>query len=167
MNDEAHMRAQIQRDRPLGGGRGDDRPEVARLLAAIKAALPDLEKLRDECAGRVDEDAVYRFYHQSNKVYGRCQMYTEDIVAKLRSLAPDPSAPLDSYFEEIIKDGTGKSWELSHNGEWTKHTRPIIEAFFHARYFLDMLIAYAHELEEPPGLLGYGWAAILTLYGLR
>jgi len=159
MNDEAHLRTQIQEDRPLGGGRVDDRPEVARLLAVIKAALPDLEKLRDE-------DAVYRFYHQSNKVYGRCQIYTEDIVAKLRSLATDPSAPLDLYFEEIVRDGK-QNWDISHNQEWTKHTRPILEAFFHARYFLDVMIAYAHELDEPPGLMGYGWAAILTLYGLR
>jgi hypothetical protein len=166
MNDEAHLRAQIQEDRPLVEGCVDDRPEVAKLLATIKAALPELEKLRDECAGRVDEDAVYRFYHQSNKLYGRCQIHTEDIVAKLRSLAPDPSIPLDPYFEEIVRDGK-QSWDISHNQEWTKHTRPILEAFFHARYFLDMLIAYAHELDEPPGLMGYGWAAILTLYGLR
>jgi hypothetical protein len=166
MNDETHLRAQIREDQARGCSL-DDRPGVAELLATIKAALPELEKLRDECANRADEDAAYRFYHQSNKVYGRCQMYTEDIVAKLRSLAPDPSAPLDSYFEEIVKDGTGKSWELSHNVEWTKHTRPILEAFFHARYFLDMLIAYGNELEQPPGLMGYGWAAILTLYGLR
>jgi hypothetical protein len=51
--------------------------------------------------------------------------------------------------------------------EWTKHARPIVEAYFHARYFLDMLVAYGHELDEPPGLMGYGWAAILSLYGLR
>ena len=150
----------------MGGGRVDDRPEVAKLLAAIKAALPELVKLRDQCANRVDEDAAYRFYHQSNKLYGRCQIYTEDIVAKLRSLAQDPSAPLDPYFEEIIRDGK-QNWDEAHNQEWTRHARPILEAFFHARYFLDMMIAYAHELDEPPGLLGYGWAAILTLYGLR
>ena len=46
MNDEAHLRAQI-REEQTGGGNLDDRPEAAKLLAAIKAALPELEKLRE------------------------------------------------------------------------------------------------------------------------
>jgi predicted nucleotidyltransferase/predicted RNase H-like HicB family nuclease len=138
MNDEVPLREQIAKGRPLGGYRGDARPEVAKLLATVKAALPELVELRDQCAERADEDGVYRFYHQSFKVYG-LQEYTLQIVGVLRSFAPDPTAPLDPYFEEN----------------------------FHARYFLDMLVAYGHELDEPPGLMGYGWAAILSLYGLR
>jgi hypothetical protein len=139
---------------------------VTKLLAAVKAALPELVELRDECAERVDEDGAYRFYHQSFKVYW-LQEYTLQIVGFLRSFAPDPKAPLGPYFEEIVAGGTGKTFELSHNAEWTKHTRPIVEAYFHTRYFLDMLVAYGHELDEPPELMGYGWAAILSLYGLR
>jgi hypothetical protein len=40
------------------------------LLGALKAALPELEKLDDECSSQWGyEDPVYRFYHQSFKVY--------------------------------------------------------------------------------------------------
>jgi hypothetical protein len=30
-----------------------------------------------------------------------------------------------------------------------------------------MAIRFAHEFERPPGLLDYGWAALLTIYRLR
>jgi hypothetical protein len=46
-------------------------------------------------------------------------------------------------------------------------TRPILEAFFHARYFLEMVCRYGRELAEPPSPLPSGWAAVLYLYGLR
>ena len=74
---------------------------------------------------------------------------------------------LDDYIEEIIADGTGKKWELSHNQDWTRHTRPIVEAYFWARYLLDMAIRFAREYDRPPALLDYGWAALLTIYRLR
>jgi hypothetical protein len=46
-------------------------------------------------------------------------------------------------------------------------TRPIVEAFFHARYFLEMVCGYGRQLTEPPSPLPSGWAAVLYLYGLR
>lgn len=45
-------------------------------------------------------------------------------------------------------------------------TRPILEAFFHARYFLEMAVRYA-GLEAPPQALSSGYAALLYLFGLR
>jgi hypothetical protein len=143
----------------------DPRSEVALLLANLKAALPELEKLREECRARDDEDVPYRLLHLSNKVYG-AQHHTAKIVACLRTLAPVPGR-LDDYIEEIIVDGTGKKWELSHNQDWTRHTRPIVEAYFWARYLLDMAIRFAREYDRPPALLDYGWAALLTIYRLR
>ncbi len=53
------------------------------------------------------------------------------------------------------------------NQRWVEATRPIVEAFFHAGYFLEMVCKYGKELEEPPDLLPSGWAAVLYLYGLR
>jgi hypothetical protein len=48
-----------------------------------------------------------------------------------------------------------------------KETRPIIEAFFHARYMLEMAVSYGKELERPPSVLPSGWAALLYLFDLR
>jgi hypothetical protein len=48
----------------------DDRPEIKNLLTKLKEALPELEALLEECNGHwAYEDYVYRFYHQSFKVY--------------------------------------------------------------------------------------------------
>ena len=48
----------------------DDRPEVTKFFSNLKAALPELELLVEECnSDWVYEDCVYRFYHQSFKVY--------------------------------------------------------------------------------------------------
>lgn len=43
----------------------------------------------------------------------------------------------------------------------------MIEAFFHARYMLEMICKYAEALENPPALLPSGWAEVLCLYNLR
>ncbi len=65
-----------------------------------------------------------------------------------------------------MRQGTGQVFEMEHNRNWLEHTRPLLEAFFHAHYFLKMAVFYA-ELEEPPQLLPSGWAALLYLYDLR
>ncbi len=52
------------------------------------------------------------------------------------------------------------------NPDWARHTRPILEAFFHARFFLEMAVRYA-GLEKAPTTLPSGWAALLCLYRIR
>jgi len=143
----------------------DDREEVQQLLSNLKLSLAELEELLDECDNHWGyEDPVYRFYHQSFKVYG-LQATTARIVAALQHLAPARS--LHASFTQIVRDGTGKSFELEHNERWLEITRPIVEAFFHARYFLQMAVRYGKTLELPPATLPSGWAALLYLYGLR
>ena len=87
------------------------------------------------------------------------------IVAALRSLRPD--GPLNPWFEQIVKEGTGKEFQPEHNRRWLQETRPILEAFFHARTMLELVVRYARELQEPPQMLPSGWAALLCLYNLR
>jgi tRNA(fMet)-specific endonuclease VapC len=41
-----------------------------------------------------------------------------------------------------------------------------LEAFFHARFFLEMAVRYA-DLAAPPQPLPSGYAALLYLFGLR
>lgn len=133
----------------------------AELLANIQARLPELEKLLEEINSHwVYQDLVYRFYHQSFKVYG-IQAETKRIVEMLRSVAPS-GASTNPFFDEIYEAGaSGKQFEDSHNKQWTEHTRVLVEAFFHAKYFLEMAVKYGRELPETPATLPSGWAALL------
>lgn len=143
----------------------DDREPVLKLLGNLRAALPALEKLLEEASSHWGyEDPVYRFYHQSFKVY-RLQEKTLEIVAQLRALAPE--LPLNEWFQKIVDEGTGKEFAPEHNERWLEVTRPILEAFFHARYFLEMAVRYGRELAVPPRMLPSGWAALLYLFNLR
>lgn len=82
----------------------------------------------------------------------------------LRSLLPE--CELNLNFEQIIRDGTGKEFELAHNKEWDRHTRPMLEAFAHAKFMIEMAVRYA-DLPAPPQPMPSGWAALLYLYDLR
>lgn len=143
----------------------DDRPEVKKLLLNMKRSLPALEQLLREASSHWGfEDPIYRFYHGSFKVYD-VQSTTLTIVAKLQSLMPERS--LNDAFQAILIQGTGKQFCLEDNQRWLERTRPILEAFFHARFFLEMAIKYAKELKFSPNILESGWATLLYLYNLR
>ena len=136
------------------------------LLDAITRHQSTLEGLLSE----VDEhwgaeDLIYRFWHQSMKVYW-LQSYTERIVLELTALAPN-SQGLHPWFVTMVSEGTGKTFALEHNDDWLMHTRPIVEAFFHARYMLSMAVTYGRELGSAPQILPSGWAALLELYQIR
>ncbi len=137
------------------------------LLASIQARWSELAGLLEEINSHwVYEDLVYRFYHQSFKVY-TLQSETNRIVAALQSVAPKATT-LSPMFEEIYQAGaSGKPFEIEHNQQWTSHTRVFLEAFFHAKYFLEMAVKYGKELQAAPTMLPSGWAALLCLYNLR
>ena len=143
----------------------DDRKEVHELFKNLQASLPAFEELLAKCGGHWGcEDSVYRFYHQSLKVYN-LQDLTLEIVERLQALAP--GRPLNDWFMQIVKEGMGKTFKKEDNENWLAVTRPIVEAFFHARYFLEMAVKYGKELESPPRMMPSGWAALLYLYNLR
>jgi hypothetical protein len=100
---------------------------------------------------------------QSFKVYW-LQQRTEAIVRVLAGLVPE--RPLHAWFREIVDAGTGRRFTPDDNASWTRATRPILEAFFHARFFLDMAVRYA-RVEAPPNPLPSGYPALPSLYGLR
>jgi hypothetical protein len=136
--------------------------ESAKLLQTIKNRFASLEQVLDETDDW--EDVVYRFYHQSFKAY-RAQAYTERIVAELQALAPH--LPLNAWFMEIVRSGTGRAFAAEDNANWLPVTRPMVEAFAHARYFLTMACKYGTEIDEPLDVMPSGWAALLYLYNLR
>lgn len=137
----------------------------AELLKQLKLRLPDLEALLEESDSHWHaEDGFYRFYHQSLKVY-HLQSDTEAIVAALRDLLPERD--LNEDFLRIVSEGTGKEFEMEHNQRWHEETRPILEAFFHARMMLHLAVEYAKKLDSAPAVLPSGWAAVLFLFNLR
>lgn len=138
-----------------------------QLLTNIKVRLPEIEELMEEMNSHwCYEDPIYRFYYQSLKVYN-LQNETKKIVEVLKSIAPEGKT-FCKEFQEIIEPGaSGKKFEVEHNENWTYHTRIFVEAFFHAKFFLEMAIKYGKELKKPPDMLPSGWAALLCLYNLR
>jgi hypothetical protein len=139
----------------------------AELLANIQARWSHLAKLLEDINSHwVYEDLIYRFYHHSFKVYA-LQNETRRIVAALQRVAPSGTT-LSPLFEAIYHAGaSGKRFESEHNKEWAAHTRVFLEAFFHARFFLEMAVKYGKELQTAPMVLPSGWAALLCLYNLR
>lgn len=112
----------------------------------------------------VGEDLIYRFWHQSFKVF-MLQQATLQMVAEFEALVGP--RPLHPWFCRIVERGTGKEFSLDDNDRWLESVEPIVSAFFHARFFLEMLVKYSRELGVAPAILPSGWAAVLELYQIR
>jgi hypothetical protein len=104
----------------------------------------------------------------------------KSLFAKLKGALPEmeallekcsshcyPVEKLNEYFMQIVAEGTGKTFSPEDNQIWLETTRPIVEAFFHARHFLEMAVKYGRQLGYPPRVMPSGWAALLYLYNLR
>lgn len=118
----------------------------AQLLANIKRDLDSLSSLADEVKDEWREgDLVYRFWHQSFKVYG-IQGPTLRIVHALEAIAPE-DCELDERFQQIIAEGTGNTFAWEHNQRWLAETRPMLEAFWHADFMLRMAVRHGRELD--------------------
>jgi hypothetical protein len=138
------------------------------LLCVIKNNISLLEERLQKANGHWQgEDGFYRFYHGSLKVYF-LQKETDKMVKLIEKIRQEANVKdLNPQFLEIIREGTSKTWDPSHNENWNKHTRPILEAFFHAREMISLMIKYGKTLETAPNMLPSGWAAVLYLYNLR
>ena len=147
----AHLQEQLRKDQ--------------KLLDAIKVHLPALEQLV-EMLEYDYEDKMYRFYYQSFKVY-ELQSFTTQALDVLQQIAHAIDRPLSPWFTEITAQGTGVHFAMEHNQDWLVHTRPIVEAFLHAKYFVEMMVKYGRTMEIAGVSLPSGWAAILVLYQQR
>ncbi|HUE73156.1 MAG TPA: hypothetical protein VMP01_19885 [Pirellulaceae bacterium] len=135
-----------------------------RLRVNLQAQSDELRQLLESASDHWGyEDPIYRFYHQSFKVYPLTESTTR-IVTALQRLLPDQ--PLNPWFLQIVGEGTGKEFQIDDNQRWLEATRPILEAFFHARYFLEMACRYAKAPEKDRPMPS-GWAALLYLFNLR
>jgi hypothetical protein len=135
------------------------------LLEAIKARLTHIDELCD-AFDRAEEDGVYRYYHQSFKVYG-LQSLIGGAMSLFDEVAP-AGTKLNPWLQAIAAGATARRFDLVRsNRNWQAETRPILEGFWHCCYFIRMLARYGHELDAAPDVLPYGWAAVLCLYDLR
>jgi hypothetical protein len=75
--------------------------------------------------------------------------------------------PLNKWFLQIVAEGTGETFKLEDNRNWLAVTRPIVEAFLHAKYFLEMICHSAKTLETAPPVFPSSWAAVLYFYNQR
>ena len=125
--------------------------KIDRLLAETKAKIIEIENLKIRFDA-YEEDFVYRFYHQSFKLF-----YVKDLIRDARNLfekiAPH-GTELNPWFTHIVNDGIEKEFELEKtNPNWLSETRPILEAYWHTRYFVNQLARFGRELDKCPQLL--------------
>jgi hypothetical protein len=154
------MRAQRNACVPQGIAERDPQP----LIEAIRSRKDELTKTLEAHSGEWSYfDPIYRFYHQSFKIY-QLQEATVAICDLLQSLLPGQD--LNPLFQRVVATGTGHVFEMAHNDDWLEHTLPITTAFFHARFFLEAAVRCA-RLERVDGLLDSDLAALLYLYNLR
>lgn len=93
---------------------------------------------------------------------------TKAVVDQLQAVAPERR--LNPDFLGIVRRGLQVASYRDllglPNERWVETTAPLVEAFLHARYFLEMAVKYGRELSAAPMPMPSGWAALLTLYGV-
>ena len=137
-----------------------------KILYSIKLHMPEILELSHKCEN-YGEDGVYRFYHQSYKVY-RLQDITERCVKLFNKIGAYAGiVELNSWYLQIVKEGTSTEFSFNDNKNWLASTRSIVEAYNHSRYFIEMMCKYGNSIEEPPQIMPSGWAVILCLYNSR
>jgi len=126
------------------------------------------DKIEAELGRFISEepDLIYRFYHQSFKAFAMVDMIRE--ADKLFSDLAPGSTSLNGWYVQITHAALAKKFEGSEtNRHWLETTLPIMQAFWHAKYFLEQMVTAADDLDEAPQMLPSGWAAVLYLYDLR
>lgn len=138
---------------------------ISELVTNLTDQLPDLIALRDRIAEWTDAKCVYRFLHQSFKVF-EVQSATADIIAAFERLAPTGVPFSNDWARHILDAGVGHTFTLAANRDWLATTLPIVNGYQFARHLLDVTIDAA-DTATGEGLLSQAWATVLYLYGLR
>jgi hypothetical protein len=137
---------------------------INTLFLRIKSRLPELEELARDLK-ESEEDGVFRFYHGSNKVF-----FLQDPVKEAFTLIKEiggESHPPNFAYALIVEAGTAHQFSETTNGNWEAETTPILEAFWRTKYFINMMVKYAKELEAVESPLQPGVAVVLYLFKLR
>lgn len=82
-------------------------------------------------------------------------------------IAPE-STTLNDWYSSIAAEAVSKEFDWNKtNPIWLAETLPVLQGFWHSKYFLEQMLAAADELETAPEVLPSGWAAVRYLYNLR
>lgn len=138
------------------------------LLVSIRTHKPEIEELHKIFNDHWDYyDAVYRMYHYSFKVFSGMTYTMQETVALIKKIK---DTKLHEIFTEIVNDEiVNKHFNQEYNKNWSKETRPFVEAYFHCKYFIDCFdyILKAPAEESFNGIITSAHAAVLELYGIR
>jgi hypothetical protein len=137
---------------------------INTLFLRIKSRLPELEVLARDLE-ESEEDGVYRFYHGSNKVF-----FLQDPVKEAFTLIKEIGGESDPPNYECARNRRGRNrhqFSETTSENWEAETKPILDAFRHTKYFINMMVKYAKELERDEMPLEPGMAALLYLFELR
>jgi len=138
------------------------------LFQKILDNFDEIEKLKT----KLDSDwglteRFYRMYHQSFKTF-RVQKDTMKCFELFQKIAGSDFT-INKWFCQLVQEGTGHEFDLSHNQNWLEHTRPMMEAALHTKFFLDLLVKHKEEFEkdEIPSVISFGLATVLYLFNER
>jgi hypothetical protein len=136
--------------------------DLAAVVYSHQLAV-DYTKVREDATAT---DQKLRRSHGSYKVF-----YLQDAVKEAFALIEEiggESDPPHFEYTRIVEAGTAHNFQGERtNTNWDAETKPILEAFWHNKYFINMMVKYATELETVEMPLDYGMAAVLYLYELR
>ena len=140
------------------------RERINALFFSIKSRLTELEVLARDLE-EAEEDGVYRFYHGSNKVFF-LQSPVKAAFSLIKEIGGEDDPPNFEY-ARIVEAGTAHQFSETTNGNWEAGITPILDAFWHTKYFINMMVKYANELEAVESPLQPGMATVLYLFELR
>ena len=69
-------------------------------------------------------------------------------MALFRNIGQSTNGQLCARFEEIVAAGTGITFAREHNRDWSRYTLPQVEAFLHAKYFVEMMVKYCRAMNQ-------------------
>jgi hypothetical protein len=117
---------------------------IDSLFLRIKSRLPELEETARDLE-EAEEDGVYRLYHGSNKVFF-LQSPVRAAFSLIKEIGGENDPPNFEY-AQILEAGTAHQFSETTNANWESETTPVLEAFWHTKYFIQMMVKYAKELE--------------------
>jgi hypothetical protein len=92
-------------------------------------------------AEEVEENGVYRFYHGSFKVFNM-QGPIKEAFKLIDEIGGEDDPPHFDY-ALLVKAGTENDFAGDRtNANWDAETKPILEAFWHTKYFINMMVKY-------------------------